>query len=215
MKLIDLTVKEFIAQVDSSSPAPGGGSVAALSSTLGIALTRMVGHLTVGKKKFKALSSEIQLEFADVMSALEIIKDQMVLLIDQDTEAFNEIMKAFQMPKETDHDIDMRNQAIEQATEKAIMVPLKVASLSVAALHHLPFMIKYGNKTAISDLGVSTLNLSSGIDGACMNVLINLPGLKDHIAASQFRKQVDQLILEAHQIRDEVLELVYNSLKEN
>jgi len=215
MKLVELKVKAFIQEIDSTSPAPGGGSVAALSSSLGVALSRMVGHLTVGKKKFKALSSDIQFEFNDVMSALEMIKDQLILLIDQDTDAFNEIMGAYQLPKLTEEDLKKRVDAIEVATEKAIMVPLKVASLSLAALHHLPFMIKYGNKSAISDLGVSTLTLATGIDGACMNVLINLPGLNDKIASSQYRIQVDQLVNEAHMIRDEVLELVYNLLKEN
>jgi len=215
MKLVDLKVSEFINEVDSKSPAPGGGSVAALSSSLGVALTRMVGHLTTSKKKFLSLEHQIQFEFHDVLSALSMIKDQLMLLVDADTDAFNQIMTAYQMPKETETEITQRQIKIQEATERAIMVPIKVASLSLAALHHLPFMIEYGNKQAISDLGVATLALATGIDGACMNVLINLPGLENQIASAQYRKQVDQLVEEAHKIRDEVLDLVYKFLKKN
>ncbi|MDR4968108.1 MAG: cyclodeaminase/cyclohydrolase family protein, partial [Acholeplasmataceae bacterium] len=89
MKLVDYKVSGFISEVDSKSPAPGGGSVAALSSTLGVALTRMVGHLTVGKKKFLALPAETQLEFKTVHDSLIMMKDQLELLIDEDTNSFN------------------------------------------------------------------------------------------------------------------------------
>ena len=215
MKLIDMKLIDFIHEIDSKSPAPGGGSVSALSAALGVSLARMVGHLTVDKKKFLALAPEIQLEFKDTCDALIMIKDQLITLIDLDTESFNMIMKAFKMPKETENDQKLRNEMIQEGTLEAIRVPIKVASLSLSAMHQIPYILKYGNKQTISDLGVSTLMLSSGIDGACMNVLINLPGLEDRIAAAQFKKQVDDLIDKAHLIRDEILELVYNQLNRN
>ena len=126
MRLIDLKVNEFIEQVDSSSPAPGGGSVSALASSLGVALARMVSHLTIGKKKFQAFDEVIQNEYTTRFNHLESILEQLLVLIDQDTEAFNEIMKAFKMPKETDDEKTKRNEAIEKATLGAIKVPYEI-----------------------------------------------------------------------------------------
>jgi methenyltetrahydrofolate cyclohydrolase len=215
MKLIDMKLIDFISEIDSKSPAPGGGSVAALSAALGVSLARMVGHLTVDKKKFLALSPEIQLEFKDTVDSLIMMKDQLISLIDLDTDSFNLIVKAFKMPKVSEEEIKARNEKIQEGTLEAIIVPVKVASLSLSAMHQIPYILKYGNKQTISDLGVSTLMLSSAIDGACMNVLINLPGLEDRIAANQFKNQVDDLINKSHQIRDEILDIVYKELNRN
>ncbi len=211
MNLTDMTLKAFIEEIDSKSPAPGGGSVSALISTLGVSLARMVGHLTVGKKKFLAYSKEIQLEFLDVHAELINIKNELERMIDKDTDAFNLIMNAYQMPKTTPEEIEARKEKIESGTIEAIMVPIKVASLSIAAMHQLPFLIEYGNKQTVSDLGVAVLSLATGAEGACMNVLINLPGLNDRIAAKQYEDQAHNLIKTAHEIRDELLKSVYKA----
>ncbi|MCR3905501.1 MAG: cyclodeaminase/cyclohydrolase family protein [Tenericutes bacterium] len=213
MKLVDYKVNDFITEVDSKSPAPGGGSVAALSSTLGVALTRMVGHLTVGKKKFLSLPIETQLEFKTVHDSLIMMKDQLELLIDEDTNSFNMIMEAFKLPKDTDKQLEIRKEKIQAATHEAIRIPVKVASLSLSALHQLPYILKYGNKQTVSDIGVATLLLASGIEGACMNILINLPGLDDAIAVQQYENQANDMIQKAHEIRDELLETVYHYLR--
>lgn len=213
MKLKDYTVESFIDEIDAKSPAPGGGSASALMSSIGVALIRMVGHLTVDKKKFASLDSKIQFEFKDSVQSLKYIKDELIHLIDSDTEAFNDIMKSYQYPKVTDEEIMARNQAIQLATEKAIMVPLKVATLSLSALHQCDMIVKYGNKQTISDLGVACLAITSGALGGLMNVLINLQGLHDEIAVKQYRLQVEDMMKEIHHIRDEMLEKVYLSLK--
>jgi formiminotetrahydrofolate cyclodeaminase len=213
MKLIDLSVKQFVDTVDSKSPAPGGGSVSSLMSSMGVALARMVGHLTVDKKKFIALDPTIQFEFKDVIQSLETIKFGLMQSIDLDTEAFNLIMDAYKMPKETDEEKRIRNLKIQEGTLEAIMVPLKVATLSLSALHQFDYIITYGNKQTISDLGVSVLALSSGAFGALMNVMINLPGLEDEIARHQYQIQVDNLMEQVTSSRDQLLEKVYLSLK--
>ena len=212
MKLIEMEVKKFIDEVDSKSPAPGGGSVAALSSALGVSLIRMVGHLTVDKKKFLALPADIQFEFKDTYNSLIVVKNQLLNLIDEDTQAFNMIMNAFQMPKITEEEITTRNKKIQEATLGAIMVPVKVASISLSAMKTLEFILKYGNKQTISDLGVAALSLASGIEGACLNILINLPGLDDQIAASQFRIQANDYIIRAHQKRDAFMLQIYEKI---
>ncbi|HAX03619.1 MAG: hypothetical protein A2Y45_09130 [Tenericutes bacterium GWC2_34_14] len=211
-KLIDLSVQSFIHEVDSKSPAPGGGSVSALMSAMGVALMRMVGHLSVDKKKFLALDSKIQFEFKDVVESLEVVKEEFMHLIDQDTEAFNLIVKAYQMPKNTEEEITMRKEKIQEGTMKAIMVPLKVATLSLSALHQFDYILTYGNKQTISDLGVATLSLSSGALGAIMNVMINLPGLDDEIAKKQFLFQVEDLKHKVEEAREDLLKKVYLSL---
>jgi len=212
MKLIDLTVKDFINEIDSKSPAPGGGSVAALISTMGVALARMVGHLTVGKKKYLAYSPEIQMEFLDVQKELALVKEILASFVDKDTEAFNLIMKAFQMPKTTKEEIEKRNIKIQEGTLEAIAIPLEVASLSLAAMHQFPFLIKYGNKQTISDLGVAVMSLAVGTEGACMNVLINLASLEDKIAVKQFKLQVNDLLHTVHDLRDQLLSSIYQIL---
>ncbi len=215
MKLIHLSVEDFILEVDSKSPAPGGGSVSSLMSSMGVALARMVGHLTVEKKKFLALDSKIQFEFIDIIQSLLHIKEELIHLIDLDTEAFNMIMKAFQLPKITIEDIKIRKASIQNATLEAIMVPLKVATLSLSALHQFDFLIKHGNKQTISDLGVAILALSSGALGALMNVMINLPGLEDDVSRHQYQYQVEVINKDISETRDFLLNKIHDSLKIN
>jgi formiminotetrahydrofolate cyclodeaminase len=212
MKLMDQKVIDFIQEVDSKNPAPGGGSVSALCGALGASLIRMVGHLTVEKKKFLALDSSVQLEFKSTLSELLMIKDQLIVLVDQDTQAFNLIMQALGLPKTNEEEIAIRKQALQDATLEAIMVPLKVATLSMSALNHLDTILQNGNKSAISDLGVAILTLITGVEGACLNVLINLPGLEDQIAANQYKNQAHELLKKAHLKKDELMPKIYTQL---
>ncbi|RJX27490.1 MAG: formimidoyltetrahydrofolate cyclodeaminase [Acholeplasma sp.] len=213
--LIAKKITEFIDEVDSKSPAPGGGSVAALSAALGVSLTRMVGHLSIDKKRFLALDSNIQFEFKDVISSLTYVKTQLIQAIDDDTKSFNMIMQAYQMPKTTDQEKELRQKMIQEGTVQAILVPMKVATLSLTALHQIPFIMRYGNPQTVSDLGVAILSLASGALGACMNVYINLPSLDDHIAKHQYKIQADDLKEKIEKIQTELLKEVYERLKIN
>ncbi len=211
MKLIDLTVEKFMNEVDSNSPAPGGGSVSALISTLGISLARMVGHLSVTKKKFLKLDQDIQHQFNEYLEHLETIKNELIDLIDQDTEAFNKIMKAYQIPKE---DIPRRTDAIEAATLEAINVPYKVSTISLKALEMLSFILAYGNKQTVSDLGVSALSLATGIEGAALNVLINLPGLSVEDQKSIYKNEMMTIIKQSTELKQSILNLVYEKIEQ-
>ncbi len=193
MKLVELKVNEFVNEVDSKSPAPGGGSVAALSGSLSSALARMVSHLTVGKKKFKALDEDTQKLVFDAMETLESKKEAFVELIDKDTEAFNMIMAAFKLPKETDEEKKHRSNKIEEATIVAIDVPYEVASSGRDLLHALDILLQYGNKNCLSDLGVSGLLLHTTIIGAVMNMKINLPGISCEDLKAKYQKEIDDL----------------------
>src|SRR5690554_4468613 len=134
MKLIDYTVKKFIDEVDSSSPAPGGGSVSALVSTLGVSLAKMVSHLTFNKKSYMALDEKLRLDYEKNFAKLNEIKNELEVLIDKDTEAFNLFMEALRLPKETETEKEFRKQKLEEATIEAIKVPLEIMKLSYLGL---------------------------------------------------------------------------------
>jgi len=193
MKLVELKINDFINEVDSKSPAPGGGSVAALAGSLSSSLARMVCHLTVGKKKFKALEDDIQSLVFDAMRSLEELKDVFTELVDKDTEAFNQIMEAFKLPKETEEQKLYRSGKIEEATVVAIEVPKEVAENGRNVLQSLQILMQYGNKNCLSDLGVSALLLHTTIIGAVMNMKINLPGISDEAQKASYQKVVDEL----------------------
>lgn len=212
MKLVELSVIDFVNEVDSNSPAPGGGSVAALAGSLGSSLSRMVGHLTVGKKKFKALEEETKEVFNNSLSELEIIKNQLVLLVDKDTEAFNLIMSAFKLPKSTDEEKALRKQAIEAATVVAIDVPLNVAVLCRQGMNVLEIIKANGNKNCLSDLGVSMLLLHTGLIGAIMNVKINIPGLSNQIQIDEYNQKVIELLSGADSMMSSFTNSILNNL---
>ncbi len=212
-RLIDRSIVDFIAELDSSSPAPGGGSVSALSSALGVALVRMVGHLSVSKKRFMKLDQAIQDEFKRTIFELENKRKRLEELVDLDTKAFDRIMAAIKLPKETDREQRVRNKELEEATIEAINVPLEVAQVSIRALQSIERIMRHGNKQAISDLGVAALMLSSGVEGACLNVLINLPGLSDEALKQTYRQEAKKMIERAHTHRDTYTQHVINMIR--
>lgn len=173
--LIEKKVKEYLAQTASSSPAPGGGSASALAGALGTALSEMVINLTVGKKKYADVSAEL----ADLLPKLATIRGELEQAVDRDTEAFNGVMAAFGMPKEADAEKAARSAAIQEATLKATEVPLNVIQSSMNALKMVLTVAQKGNKNSASDAGIAGLLLGNAVDGASLNVMINLPGIPD------------------------------------
>lgn len=212
MKLKDMTIEEFISEVDKKSATPGGGSVSALAGSLGIALTKMVGHLSVGKKKFKALDTEIQAEFNDILDTFMNYKEEMIELIDKDTEAYNLVMAAFKLPKETAEEILYRKNQILEATIIAIETPYRIAVLCLEALKELDFILQYGNKNTLSDLGVSALLLYAALEGALLNVKINIPGLEDQEMIDDYTVKVKSMLFEGSELRQGLLEQVHSKL---
>lgn len=212
MKLIEQQLKTFIDAVDSKSPAPGGGSVSALYGTLGIALVRMVGHLTVDRKKFLKLDEDTQQSLISKQMELLQLKEQIIQLIDEDTEAFNAIMAAYALPKSTPSEEAIRAQAIVHATQQAINVPQKIANLSLRALEDLDVILTHGNASAISDVGVGVLGIAAAVEGACLNILINLPGLKDDHQIHAYRQEVETMIKQTHHIKKHLFKHIHEQL---
>lgn len=195
MSFLKQSIQDFIQSIDSKSPTPGGGSVSALSALLGMSLARMMGHVSIGRKAFRNLSQEHQEEFMQAYEDLGILQKQVEPLIDKDAEAFDAIMTAYRLPKETVQEQQIRRDTIQKATIGAIEVPLEVATLSFQALGLLPPLLSYGNKNASSDVKVAALELQTAILGGLLNVEINLSGLLDKDAVSRYQKQVDDMRL--------------------
>jgi len=212
MSLTDLTVTRFIEEVDSPTPAPGGGSVSAYAGVMGIALARMVGHLTIPKKAYKKLSEEDQQKFTNVQKRFGELKELLFPLIEKDTEAFNQIMNAYKLPKETEKQIQHRLQQIELATIAAIDVPMQVATFSLEALVLLDVVERFGNKNCLSDIGVSALQLNSACQGALMNVRINASSLQDNSGKAQFIEVADNLFHKANILSTKMVNRIYNNL---
>ncbi len=210
--LVDLTVKDFIKEVDSDSPAPGGGSVSSVASTIGCALARMVGHLSFGKKKYEANEESDKKDFEAAFNKIKSHQDRLEILVDEDTKSFGVFMDAMKLPKETDEEKAYRKAQMEEATKVIIKVPYEIATESLEALRSLNTIIKFGNKNAITDVGVAALLLTAGIEGAILNVKINLPGLSDENLVNEYISNCDNIAKEALTLKDDFLQTVNNNL---
>jgi formiminotetrahydrofolate cyclodeaminase len=206
--LIAKTVTGFADELASSSPAPGGGSVAALSGALGAALGVMVCNLTIGKAKYEAVWAELE----PVKKEAEQLQQRLLELIDIDTDSFNKVMAAFKLPKETDEEKKARSEAIQAATMGAAEVPLEVALLCLKALRLTPMLAESGNENAISDIGVAAQQAEAGIQGAVLNVKINLGSIKDESFRQQAAAKAAGYLAEGQKIKEQVMDIVNNKL---
>ncbi len=208
MKLIDMQVKDYLELLKSDAPAPGGGSVSALAGAQGVGLFMMVADLTLGKEKY-ADYQEICAEAKEKGMALYT---ELVESIDKDTDAFNLIADAFKMPKETDEEKAARRKAIADGTLVATQVPFRTMQLGYEGLMLAKTMIGKSNPNAASDLGVAILNLTGCIKGAWLNVMINLPGVKDEEKAKFYAEEGKKMYDEADAIASGLYEEVAASL---
>lgn len=213
MKLIEMKVKDFVAETASDSPAPGGGSVSALAGSLSAALGQMVIRLTREKKAFKALDESIKKEFEAQLLKLETAQKRLDDLIDEDTQAFNAFMEALKLPKATDDEKAKRNKAMSDATVVAMQVPLETASTCLSILRFLPIVATHGNKNAASDVGVACLNARSGLEGAILNVKINLGGIDDASLCAKTREQCNSMLEEGNKLQSEILKTIYSKIE--
>ena len=182
MQLADMTTKDYLKLLASDAPAPGGGSVSALSAAQGAALTAMVCDLTIPKEKYAAFRETCEQVKRDILSVL----DELIVAIDKDTEAYNKVSAAFKMPKDTEEQKAARSAAIREATVEATRVPYRTKELCLAGLSITQRAVGRSNPNAASDLGVAALNLLAGLKGAYLNVKINLPGIKDEETRASF-----------------------------
>lgn len=181
---IDKTLKEYLEELSSNSPTPGGGNVAALCGVLSSALGTMVCNLTIGKKKY----ADVEQEITDIRAKLENFKSTFIELAARDNAAFDKVMDAFKLPKDTDEQKSTRLQKIDEATLTAAEVPAEVIKACADILPLIKSVAEKGNQNSLSDAGVAALLLFTSAQGAYLNVLINCMSLKNQTIAGEVLK---------------------------
>jgi glutamate formiminotransferase/formiminotetrahydrofolate cyclodeaminase len=201
-QLVDLSLQDFMEITASEAPAPGGGSVSAYMGSMGVALTTMVANLSSHKRGW----DERWEEFSEWADKAKGVQEKLLRLVDEDTRAFNSIMEAFGLPKNSDEEKEIRRLAIEQATLYAIEVPFEVMNTAFGAFEIAEAMVLNGNPNSISDAGVGALALLACVEGAWLNVKINSADLKNHPRVQGIAKEGKELVKESIKMRNRILQ---------
>lgn len=210
-KLASMTLAGFSEELASDSPAPGGGSAAAYAGTLAASLGAMVANLSAHKRGWEDRHSF----FVDWAVKGQASRKKLLQLVDEDTHAFNSMMEAFRMPKDTDADKNLRSAAIEKATMRAIQSPLNIMRTACEQFQLLSTMAHDGNPNSVSDAGVGAACALAAVEGGYLNVLINLGGLKDKSVAEQIRAEADKILADARAQKEAVLAKTIEVIKGN
>ena len=204
--LISMTVKDFVEELSTDSPAPGGGSVSALLGSLAAALASMVAALTHGKKGMEEKKSQME----NVGIKAQELKDRLSTLVDADTEAFNELMAAMRLPKKTDEQKTARHTAVQEATKAATKIPLEIAKLCSEVLDLADVVAREGLAASVSDAGVAAEAALAGLRGARLNVLINLADIDDENFKKSVTEEVNNMERSAAELKRKVITQVEN-----
>ena len=207
-KLVDMNLVEFCHTTASEAPAPGGGSIAAYMGSLGAALGSMVANLTAHKHRH----TEKWIEYSDWAEKGKAYHDELLKMVDEDTNAFNKIMEAFGLPKANDEEKAIRTQAIQDATKYAIEIPLKTMKLCCDSMEVMLEMAKTGLEASISDAGVGALAARAGVQGAFLNVKISTGSYNDKDFVEKVIKEGAEIEKKAIEIEKEVLKLVESKI---
>ena len=187
--LVSLDLRAFADEVSMDSPAPGGGSVAALCGALSAALSSMVANLTYGKKGYEGSGEDMK----RVAIRAQELKDELLRAVDLDTRAFNKVIEAFRLPKGTEDQNREREAAVEDASKEAALVPLGVLAAAAELIELAEAVARKGNRNSVSDAGVAGLTAQAAGEGAYYNVRINLPGIKDERFKTRTAKRAEAL----------------------
>ncbi|HEC87483.1 MAG TPA: methenyltetrahydrofolate cyclohydrolase [Thermoplasmatales archaeon] len=203
-KLVDLKVKSFLDEVASESPAPGGGSVAALAGALGAALSAMVCNLTLNKEKFASVHDEIE----EVLERCEHTRERLTDIIDKDTEAFNKVMDAIKLPKGTEEEQKKRKKELQKALKGAALVPLETARLCAEVIELSKVVAQKGNQNSITDAASSAIIAEAGFKAAILNVKINLASIKDKKFVEEISYEIEMIEKNMEDGIKEVMDIV-------
>jgi len=209
--LLNMNLRQFCNETLSDSPAPGGGSVAALMGALGVSLGGMVANLSAGKRGW-----DDKLDyFSDWAVKAQQLKDELLVLVDEDTAAFNKLMDAFALPKDSAEEKAARAAAIQLATKGAAEIPLKVMETASKSYQLLSEMAEKGNPASVSDVGVGLLAVRACVEGAAMNVRINLTSLKDEKSKSALLKKIEQISAQSESEFKRIIQVVESKLSQS
>jgi formiminotetrahydrofolate cyclodeaminase len=208
VKLTEKSVTNFLDELASKAPAPGGGSVASLGGALGAALVSMVCNLTLGKKGYEDVQDDIE----DLLSQSEALRKELTDLLEADVAAYTGYSVAAKMPRDTDQQKAERAKAMQEALKVATDVPLRIAGAAVKVMDLCMPAAEKGNKWAVSDAGVAVLMAEAALRSAALNVLINLGSLKDADFAADRKAKLDSLLEGKGIMRDEIYDYVVDKL---
>jgi formiminotetrahydrofolate cyclodeaminase len=208
IKLVKQNIAMFLDELASSSPAPGGGSVAALAGAVGAALSSMVCNLTRGKQGYEAVQDEIN----EILKKSEQLREDLTELIDRDTEAFNEVMTALKKPKDTEEQKAQRKNILQTAFTHAAEVPLETARKCLEVLDVAYIVAQKGNTNSISDAAVSALMAQSAVHAAILNIRINLGSIKDDQFVQMVRTEIEEILRSATGKSAMILDIVEKNL---
>jgi formiminotetrahydrofolate cyclodeaminase len=208
VKLTEKPVTNFLDELASNAPAPGGGSVAALSGALGAALVSMVCNLTLGKKGYE----EVQGDIESLLAQSEALRKEMADLLEADVAAYTAYSQTAKMPRDTEEQKAARAEAMQAALKNATMVPMRIAEAAVKVMDLCMPAAEKGNKWAVSDAGVAVLMAEAALRSAALNVLINLGTIKDADFVGEKRAHLDSLLAGKGIMRDEIYDYVVSKL---
>jgi formiminotetrahydrofolate cyclodeaminase len=202
--LKDLTLTEYLEKTASGEATPGGGSIAALCAAAAAGLTEMVANLTVGKKSYLSVESEMK----DIAETVSDYRQKLTRAIDDDPEAYNQVMAAYKLSKGTDAEIKLRNQAIQEGLKNAARVPMGVAEDAFKIMGYAENAIKKGNKNAVTDGLVAVMTARTAALAALFNVKINLDSITDSAFVAKLSQQADTLERQVQEKEKEILAAV-------
>ena len=205
IKLADLSIKEFLEKTASGSPVPGGGSIAALSAAIAAGLSEMVANLTIGKKGYEATEKQMKV----IKKAAADYRNKLIKDIDRDSDAYNDVLAAFRLPKSYELEENFRKQAIQDAFKKASLVPLDVAKNAFKIIELADGVVKHGNKNAVTDGAVAVMMARTAVLSALYNVKINLASIKDMDFVKRIRKDVTRLESEIEKKERKILSRLF------
>ena len=199
--LSDLTIPAFLAKTASNAPVPGGGSVAALSASLAASLTEMVANLTIGKKGYELLEPEMK----TIAEEARRFRKKFVKDIDEDANAYQDVMSAYKLPKNTEEETLVRLKAIQDALKQAALIPLGVAKDALKLMVLTQKTVEKGNKNTVTDGAVAALTARTAVLAALYNVKINLKTITDETFVDDVSKQINHLEAEVVNREKEIL----------
>lgn len=215
MKFCDESIKQFLEELGSDLPAPGGGSVAGLISALSAALNSMVYSLTVGKKSYIALEDNDKELINKFQKESKEFTVRSLELMEEDRENFLKLMECYKLPKESEEDKNKRVLAIKENTIKSMEVPLILARESLGFYENLKVMAKYGNKMLLSDLAISAVLLNSAIESSIINVKVNLNSLRSEEFFNKIDSELKMIIEKSAKEKDYIINMVDDVIYSN
>lgn len=205
MKMLEKPATQFLSELSSNAPVPGGGGASAAVGAFAAALGMMVTNLTIGKKKYADYEEEVKA----VRDRLEGLRDQLIDLVDGDAVAFEPLSKAYSIPK----DDPKRDTIMENALYEASVVPMSIMETVLAAAKELEVLVEKGSKLAVSDVGVGILFAQAAIEGASLNVYINTKSMKDRDRAAALDAKADAIIAEGAALKERIYSGVLAAIK--